>query len=384
MAKVVVPISKIAHWGGLEKHSWNSAKAFADHGHDVTLLTTGPIPNDLRHPNIETVSLGKQSRVSVIHIASFDKWYRRWVKENGADIVFGQDRVTELTHCRPTIGLHGPNLKQRMLYASAIRKMSFSINPLHATILNYERKLFANPKLKCVFPNSGMVGNEVVEQFGFPKERIHVIHNGVDWEQWGKPFSTWRQDRPEILNDLNLDADRFHLLYVGSGFHRKGVAVMLEGLAQVKNSDIHLSIVGRDKHQARYVEQAKRLGLADRVTFFGERKDTERFYQLADACIIPSFYDPFANVTLEALAMGVFVISSKWNGGHEILTEQTGSVINDLLEPSSVADAIESAISRGKTEESAPVIREHVRGFQYSRQLAALVEMTVGDDILSK
>ena len=46
------------------------------------------------------------------------------------------------------------------------------------------------------------------------------------------------------------------------------------------------------------------------------------FYQMADALVIPSFYDPFANVTVEALAMGLFVLSSKHNGGPEILTKK--------------------------------------------------------------
>ena len=46
------------------------------------------------------------------------------------------------------------------------------------------------------------------------------------------------------------------------------------------------------------------------------------FYQQSDCLAIPSFYDPFANVTLEALAMGLYAVSSKTNGGHEILTPE--------------------------------------------------------------
>ena len=64
---------------------------------------------------------------------------------------------------------------------------------------------------------------------------------------------------------------------------------------------------------------AAKLNIQRRVTFFGPQKEIRPFYQFADALVIPSFYDPFANVTVEALAMGLFVVSSKSNGGHEIL-----------------------------------------------------------------
>ncbi len=56
------------------------------------------------------------------------------------------------------------------------------------------------------------------------------------------------------------------------------------------------------------------------------------FYQLADALAIPSFYDPFANVTVEALAMGLFVVSSRSNGGFEILDPSKGIIIENLSE----------------------------------------------------
>ena len=121
------------------------------------------------------------------------------------------------------------------------------------------------------------------------------------------------------------------------------------------------------------------MGLDGRVTFFGQRKDVDTFYQLADVCIIPSYYDPCANVTLEALAMGVYVISSRWNGAHEILTPEMGAVIEDLLDPESVAATIDAAADRRKTIESAQRTRDLMRPYEYDRQFARMLDLTEQD-----
>jgi len=116
------------------------------------------------------------------------------------------------------------------------------------------------------------------------------------------------------------------------------------------------------------------LGLKDKVRFFGSQDEMRPFYQYADALVIPSFYDPFANVTIEALAMGLFVISSKHNGGHEILNKQNGIVIENLLDVDAFAASLHVALQHKKTEKSADLARQSVKHLDFSAQLAKLIQ----------
>jgi len=105
------------------------------------------------------------------------------------------------------------------------------------------------------------------------------------------------------------------------------------------------------------------------VEFFGPQKEILPFYKKADALVIPSFYDPFANVTVEALAMGLFVVSSKTNGGSEALTKTNGVVVKDSL-----IDALETALKKPKTKERASQIRESVKHLDFSNQMRLFLE----------
>ena len=123
-------------------------------------------------------------------------------------------------------------------------------------------------------------------------------------------------------------------------------------LSRLKEKEFHLSVIGKDNRWEDYAALAEKLKIQSKVTFFGPQKEIRPFYQFADALVIPSYYDPFANVTVEALAMGLFVVSSKSNGGHEILTSENGTVISNLLDVDSVAESLSIALRHPKTPDS--------------------------------
>ena len=98
---------------------------------------------------------------------------------------------------------------------------------------------------------------------------------------------------------------------------------------------------------------------------------------MADCLVIPSIYDPFANVTVEALAMGLFTLSSKQNGGHEILDIHNGDVIRDLYDPADFARTLTQAMTHPKTQESAARIRQSVQHLDFSHQLRLITQTTL-------
>lgn len=346
MRQVVLLKSCAKSQGGLEKYASRIAEAFRQRGDLVTVLTG---EDGIRWP-------------SFVRMERFDAFVRQWLERNEADVVFGMDRNREQTHIRAGNGVHAAYLKSRLFTEGRLKVLLCKLNPLHRKILELEKAGFENPKLKKLFVNSHMVKQEVLEHYDVDPAKIQVIHNGVEWEEMEADWQPGREERDEI-----------ELLFIGNGYLRKGLDRLLEGLSLMKQEPFHLSVVGKDKGIDRYRMKAAELGLQNRVSFFGPSREIRSFYQKADALIIPSFYDPFANVTVEALAMGLFVVSSKHNGGAEVLTEENGAVIEDLLSPDAMVAALKKAMQK-KTEESARRIRQSVQHLDFSKQLQALME----------
>ncbi len=355
---VVLLKAKLGQKGGLEKYARRIAAAFLAKGANVTFLTAQTFPI-CRWPTF-------------LRLEQYDRCVCRWLKNNRADVVFGMERNRVQTHLRAGNGVHAAYLKSRLASEGQIKYAICQINPLHRKILELEKEAFEYPGLKKLFVNSRMVLQQVLEHYAIDPGKIEVVHNGVEWEEQADNFASWEQGKKAALAKFDLDPHLLHLLFIGNGYKRKGLDKLLEALAIRRDRDFHLSVVGKEKHIQRYLSKLARLGLEKRVRFFGPQEDVLPFYQLADVLAIPSFYDPFANVTIEALAMGLFVISSKTNGGHEILTKQNGAVIENLLDPESIASSLDLAFR--KTPSSASAIRATVSHLDFSRQLANLVD----------
>ena len=206
---------------------------------------------------------------------------------------------------------------------------------------------------------------------------VHVIHNGVEWKDLEYDFNSWLEKKPKHCASLKLDPSTFHFLFIGNGYRRKGLDVLLKALSLIQHEDFHLSVIGKDKEINFYMHLAKKLHLENKVSFFGEQKEIKKFYQIADCLVIPSFYDPFANVTVEALAMGLFVVSSISNGGSEVLQESSGITLSSLLDIDELSSLLKETLSISKTWIRSQKIRESVKHLDFSQQTATLVDISL-------
>lgn len=357
--------------GGLEKYTLRLAQAFLDKGCDVTLLTSGEI--SALPSNFNAVSLPVTSKLSFRKVQQFDRLSSQALSKTNANLVFGLDRNRFQTHLRAGNGVHASYLRHRAALEGSLKRLSFALNPLHRLILNLEKKAFENPSLQCLFTNSHMVKDEILRDFRIDSEKICVVHNGVEWHEMQNDFINWNDGKQKLATELNIDPYTFHFVFVGHNFRRKGLDQLLAALALLPHENFHLSIIGYDKNLKYYAARVHALKLQHKVRFLGSRKDVRRFYQLADVLIIPSLYDPFANVTVEALAMGVFVISSKMNGGHEILTHESGIVLNSLSRDE-LAAALLKALKQPKMRLRAEEIRASVKHLDFSNQLNLITQ----------
>jgi UDP-glucose:(heptosyl)LPS alpha-1,3-glucosyltransferase len=365
MSSVVFLKSRAHYRGGLEKYTRYLIRAFVERGCKVTLLTTG---DALELQGIKCYSLARDSKFTLYNLLNFNFRCQKWLNQNPQDVVFGLERTTLQTHYRAGSGVHAVYLKQRKLIDASWKQMSFKINPLHRTLLFLEKKAFESPYLRVLFTNSLMVKNEILSHYSTLPAKIEIVHNGVEWEEWQSAFET-SFNQPKV--------EPFHFLFIGNDYKRKGLLFLLQGLDLLKNVDFRLTVIGKEKNLLFFKEWVTKRGLKEKVEFLGAQSSTLPFYQAADALVIPSIYDPFANVTIEALAMGLFVVSSPYNGGKEVLQPYSGTVIEELTSPESMAHALKIALAHPKTSVSAHKIRQSVKSLDFSFQLNQIVTKTL-------
>lgn len=375
--QIVLIKRNLSHRGGIEKYTWAMAKHFCAQGASVTILTTECAKPDFEHPLLEIVNFSVRYPLSVLNLFHFDRACTRYLKDHPCPVVFSLDRNTHQTHHRAGNGVHAAYLAHRAREEGLVKKVSFSINPLHLLTLHLEKKTFECPELKGLFTNSHMVKEQILAHYRTPSEKIHVVHNGVEWKALQKSFNSWEVDKIATAKRLGVDRNAFQFLFIGHNFRRKGLDKLLDALALLTDQNFQLNVVGKDKNVSYFKGRVEQLHLDGKVFFHGPQKNTIAFYQLADALVIPSLYDPFANVTLEALSMGLFIFSSAHNGGKEILSEKNGTVIPDLGDAKKFAEILEQQMAHRKTNASAAAIRASVEHLDFSHQLEKISDLVL-------
>jgi glycogen synthase len=151
---------------------------------------------------------------------------------------------------------------------------------------------------------------EAAGLFQIPPDKTAVIPNGVDLPEPGL--------LPDVRSRYALPAEPL-LFHVGRLVPEKGAGVLLESLAQCGTG--RLVIAGRGPWERELRERALAMGIADRVVFAGFVTDETRqaLFQQADLTVVPSLYEPFGIVALEAMAAGAPLVVSDVGGLSEIV-----------------------------------------------------------------
>ncbi|NGX43922.1 MAG: Lipopolysaccharide core biosynthesis protein RfaG [Candidatus Anoxychlamydiales bacterium] len=362
-------------FGGLEKYFSRIIDAFLKKGYKITILTTNSSEKKTSK-NLKIVIFKSFKTFKFLKLKIFDFRCYSWIKRNKAKTVFSFDRISYFTHTRLGNGLHLSYLKRRELFEKPFKSFINKINPLHRAILKIEKKGFEQKNLKKVIVNSTMIQEELLKEYNFDPKKIKVILNGVEYNELENDFINWHHKKPLIVKKLNLDLRDFHFVFIGNDYNRKGLKFLLKALSNLKDKKFHLSVIGKDKNIKKYISFAKKNKLDKKVSFFGPRKDIINFLKLADCFTLPTLYDPFANALIEALAMGVFVITSKYNGAKQIITNKNGVVI-DPIDTLSFTKALLTCMQTKKNFENSKKIRQTVKDLDFSNQLETLINEVI-------
>jgi glycosyltransferase involved in cell wall biosynthesis len=188
-----------------------------------------------------------------------------------------------------------------------------------------EKQVYTNSETFLILISQKTATN--LERFYGRHERIAILYLGLDHETFNPARRL--QFRENARKEIGLSAERFVVLLVGNDWRNKGVPVLLQAMALLRDLPINLLVISREDPAA--IESLViDGGLAGYVRVMPPRKDVEFYYAAADAYAGPSLEDTFALPPAEAMACGLPVIVSAANGTCEIMTnEQNGLVLSD-------------------------------------------------------
>lgn len=337
--KLAIVRQKYTPFGGAERFVERALSALAGRGLDVTIVTRkwkGGAQDGRKVRLCNPFHLGRLWRDW-----SFAHGVQAIVAGGEFDLVQSHERIPGCQIYRAGDGVHATWLELRARGQSALARLVTRLQPWHRYTLSAEQEMFCHPALRAVICNSHMVKDDIVRRFGVAADKLHVIHNGVDLDHFHPGLRD--EHRQRVRAELGIAEDAPVVLFVGSGFERKGLFPLLQAMAVLPGA--HLVVVGKDRQLKQAQAEAQRLGIAMRTHFLGSQPDVRPYYGAADVFALPTLYDPFPNAVLEALACGLPTLTSPTSGAAELVTQDCGAIV-DALDAAAQAEALKSLLGR--------------------------------------
>ena len=336
--KIALIRSRYTPFGGAERFVESALGALADKGVTLTLIT-----REWKGPTERSVIL-----CNPFHIGRLwrDWGFARRVQitlvEKPFALVQSHERIAGCDVFRAGDGVHAAWLEARRRTQGPLARLATRCSPWHRYMLKAEAQMFAHPRLRAVVCISRMVASDVRHFFNVPEEKLHVIYNGIDSDDFNPKLRLTH--RESVRENLGIPVEAVVFLFVGSGFDRKGVRQLLAAFADLAEQRAHLVIVGKDRDQRVYEDYAKARGIRQRVHFCGPQRDVRPFYGAADVFVLPTLYEPLSNAVLEALACGLPVITSTRCGAAELITNGVNGFVCDALDVNALTSHMTSLL----------------------------------------
>ncbi len=313
--RIALVIERFSPAGGAERACASLARGLSGRGHEVHVIAREiePLPGIVPRP---VAAKGFFRR------RAFADASRRLLDGDRFDIVHSFTRTSRQDVLRLGGGIHIEYLSRTDPEYSALGRLWRRLRPKERVELALERESFAPGAYRRIVAVSGRVRDEAVRHYGVRPEDVAVIYNGVDAAAFAPEAGT----RGRLRSELGLREEEYVLLFCGTGFRRKGLDFAVAAVDAVPSARLLVAGEGRPRPHPR-------------VRYLGRRSDVPRLYAAADALILPTLYDPFPNVCLEAMACGLPVIVSRIAGVSEII-DGDSLVVEDPRDAKALAGAV--------------------------------------------
>jgi glycosyltransferase involved in cell wall biosynthesis len=311
--------------GGTQIWVSEAMRAFMARGHDVTLLTAAGGFNALD-------GVSTDARVVTYDfddVVAADAAHR--------DIWIGALAGSDVAVCTVHPPRHGFHCSRFAATCIEQAGLSTVLQPKTGTIVpDYLREFYAPPENIDYHTISitAFTRRYLIDTYGVPDERVSLIYQGTDVATFTPSAARAERARPQYP----VPDGAFPVLgNVGSFEHRKGQGALLDAMAQLRTTlpAVHLLLVGDGPDETMLREKVSDLGLHNHVTFCPFTRTPADVFEVIDVLVLSSLYkEGLPNVLLEAMSMGVPVVSTRLAGTPEVVFEgETGL----LVEPGDVA-----------------------------------------------
>jgi UDP-glucose:(heptosyl)LPS alpha-1,3-glucosyltransferase len=317
--------------GGCETYIAGLARRLVADGHDVHLYA--------RRWDGSALPAGLHiHRVIVPRVPRFLRpWFfgaacRRALASADHQVTVGFDKIAGLDVLYPQGGLYAATVeynlrKYRSPLARWLVRLLKLIDPAYRSFLALDRHQYQRQPL-LVVAISEMVRRHFEHYYQLDPANLRMVRIAIDLDRFDE------RDRPrrrlEWRQQWGLSPEHIVGLFAGMNYRLKGLEPLLRAVARLPDSTPFRLLVAGSPDTAAFERLARRLRIADRIRFVGYCADMRNGYFAADFFVHPTFYDPCSLVVLEALACGLPVITTRYNGAAEVMhPPREGYVLDD-------------------------------------------------------
>ena len=373
--KIAVIRRKFNPFGGAEKFITRTIQSLSAFNiHASIIAESWPKNND-------TSSISSQDWIEakvtgsnrVAKFLSFNQSVATILSTHQFDLIQSHERLPGADIYRLGDGIHASWVARLAKISPWYTKLWLKIDPYHRAVIRTEQAMSKESHLTYV-ANSTLVQQELIDWYQVPKSRIVLIENGIDTKAFTTTSAT---DKATAKAKLGLNPQRPTVLFVGSGYARKGAFDLLEAVNSLP--DFQLIIVGHDKQLAKLNKRVKALKLDKRVLVTGAQNDVKPFLAAAELFCLPSLYDPFPNAVLEALCSALPVVVTNAVGiADAVLQHNAGAIC--AKQPESIISALQHVWQNRKVmSENALKLSQNYDLAKASQQWLALYNTLIED-----
>src|SRR3989441_3064067 len=356
--------------GGLARHVRKLSENLVAQGVDVHVLTRGheesPAEEEIRGVVVHRVREPERPR----ELAEFVTWVEHMNADMLAAGVELGDRFTfDVVHGHDwLVAVAGDHLAKRFrcplvvtIHATEYGRHQGWVDKHPQSHIHGVERWMANRADRVITCSHYMRGH-VADIYGLEESRISVIPNGID------PLDLQPVDDLERLRAQFAAPDERLVVLVGRLVYEKGFQLALEALPGLieRLGNVRFLVAGSGTHEQELRRQASSLGLDGHGTFLGWIGDDvlHSLYRIADVCVVPSIYEPFGLVALEAMASGCPCIVADTGGLREVVPDGEVGLRFRARDPEALAEVTERVLADDELgRRLVAQALEHVRRF---------------------
>ncbi|MDQ3380689.1 MAG: glycosyltransferase family 4 protein [Actinomycetota bacterium] len=326
--------------GSLPRGTVELARHLSQH-HEVHVFSVGgqterALAPDCAFHDVPVSHVGDGSRFSARELGSFARNVAALLSREEFDVVHTCAPSTWVSNV-----LHVPGVARDEARLQGIAGWRYAAaavrHPGDAVRRLLERKALAYPGLRRIHAAAPSVQDALARRYGIASEHVRVVTPAVNLDEFRPP-----EDKAAARAAAGIhEPDTFVLLFCGSDFARKGLDRAILALAEARTKTM-LLVVGSGPKEP-FGSLAVRHGVGGLVRFLGARSDAWRFYQAADALVLPTRADVWGVTPIEAMACGIPPIVSAAAGASRTIDDgETGFVLQEPFEVRALRDAMDA------------------------------------------